>query len=191
VTVDVSLNSNVFFQLPGDGLWFDLADGADVGLTSPGTKITTPSGGAGTGGASFAFEPYSPTGSYRAANGFLSGFHYGISFTDDTGGKDYYGGHLIFDLTAPGLDAASFTGQSATTGGVTKTAFFGADLRQCPGTDPKSTGCITGPVGALASGRPTPDDLGGVPEPASWVMMIMGFGGVGSLIRRRRMVTAA
>jgi len=27
---------------------------------------------------------------------------------------------------------------------------------------------------------------GGVPEPATWAMMIMGFGGVGSMIRRRR-----
>ena len=27
---------------------------------------------------------------------------------------------------------------------------------------------------------------GGVPEPATWAMMIMGFGGVGSLMRRRR-----
>lgn len=27
---------------------------------------------------------------------------------------------------------------------------------------------------------------GGVPEPATWAMMIMGFGGVGALMRRRR-----
>jgi hypothetical protein len=27
---------------------------------------------------------------------------------------------------------------------------------------------------------------GGVPEPASWALMIMGFGGVGALVRRRR-----
>ncbi|HEX7945747.1 MAG TPA: PEPxxWA-CTERM sorting domain-containing protein [Phenylobacterium sp.] len=29
---------------------------------------------------------------------------------------------------------------------------------------------------------------GGVPEPATWAMMIMGFGGVGTLLRRRRTV---
>ena len=29
---------------------------------------------------------------------------------------------------------------------------------------------------------------GGVPEPATWAMMIMGFGGVGALMRRRRTV---
>ncbi|WP_293906841.1 PEPxxWA-CTERM sorting domain-containing protein [Phenylobacterium sp.] len=32
---------------------------------------------------------------------------------------------------------------------------------------------------------------GGVPEPASWALMILGFGGVGSLIRRRRGLSIA
>ena len=31
---------------------------------------------------------------------------------------------------------------------------------------------------------------GAVPEPASWALMIAGFGGVGSLMRRRRALTA-
>jgi hypothetical protein len=32
---------------------------------------------------------------------------------------------------------------------------------------------------------------GGVPEPASWALMILGFGGAGAALRRRRMVLAA
>lgn len=42
----------------------------------------------------------------------------------------------------------------------------------------------------------TPDSVlggvitGGVPEPASWALMILGFGGVGAVIRRRRSATA-
>jgi hypothetical protein len=32
---------------------------------------------------------------------------------------------------------------------------------------------------------------GGVPEPATWAFMIMGFGGAGSVLRRRRSVLAA
>ena len=32
---------------------------------------------------------------------------------------------------------------------------------------------------------------GAVPEPASWAMMIVGFGGVGAAMRRRRTLTAA
>ena len=31
---------------------------------------------------------------------------------------------------------------------------------------------------------------GGVPEPATWAMMIIGFGLAGSMVRRRRAVTA-
>ncbi|MBL8554004.1 MAG: PEP-CTERM sorting domain-containing protein [Phenylobacterium sp.] len=32
-----------------------------------------------------------------------------------------------------------------------------------------------------------PDAAGGVPEPASWTMMILGFGGAGAMMRRRRL----
>ena len=31
---------------------------------------------------------------------------------------------------------------------------------------------------------------GGVPEPASWALMIMGFGAAGAMIRRRKAVAA-
>jgi hypothetical protein len=31
---------------------------------------------------------------------------------------------------------------------------------------------------------------GGVPEPATWAMMIIGFGGIGAVLRRRRVATA-
>ena len=30
-----------------------------------------------------------------------------------------------------------------------------------------------------------------VPEPASWALMIMGFGGMGAMMRRRRTATAS
>ena len=43
--------------------------------------------------------------------------------------------------------------------------------------------------------RVTAEDLfdpgGGVPEPATWAMMILGFGGVGAMVRRRRAVAFA
>ena len=30
------------------------------------------------------------------------------------------------------------------------------------------------------------DAVGGVPEPATWGLMIMGFGGIGAMLRRRQ-----
>jgi hypothetical protein len=36
-----------------------------------------------------------------------------------------------------------------------------------------------------------PMATGAIPEPATWAMMILGFGGVGSLLRRRREAVAA
>ena len=41
----------------------------------------------------------------------------------------------------------------------------------------------TGNVGATLTG-------GGVPEPATWAMMILGMGGIGVTLRRRRSALA-
>ncbi|THD53563.1 PEPxxWA-CTERM sorting domain-containing protein [Phenylobacterium sp.] len=42
-------------------------------------------------------------------------------------------------------------------------------------------------VGVLAyRDPPSLPDVGGIPEPAAWSLMILGFGGVGALLRRRR-----
>jgi hypothetical protein len=57
------------------------------------------------------------------------------------------------------------------------TVFGGADLRQCATTDPKGSCPATGPAGF---------SLTSVPEPAGWGLMLLGFGTVGALIRRRR-----
>jgi hypothetical protein len=51
--------------------------------------------------------------------------------------------------------------------------FFGSDI---------SRNGNTGNVGATL----TPSVKGGVPEPATWAMMMIGFGGMGALLRRRR-----
>jgi hypothetical protein len=50
-----------------------------------------------------------------------------------------------------------------------------------------STGTYTPPVCTQACGG---GQLPGVPEPATWGLMILGFGGAGALLRRRRAVTA-
>lgn len=47
-------------------------------------------------------------------------------------------------------------------------------------------GCCFGNAGfatLVVSGAP---DVGAIPEPGAWAMMILGFGGVGAVLRRRR-----
>jgi hypothetical protein len=43
------------------------------------------------------------------------------------------------------------------------------------------TGVLTATVSAITSGA-----TGGVPEPATWAMMLVGFGGLGAVLRRQR-----
>lgn len=190
--VNVNLADNTFFQIDGksgtknQALWFDLAN-ANIPLTY---NFITPLNGAYPTGGLFEGGQYND-GAYRTGNGFLSGFDYLVSVKDSVGGKDYYGGvnNLTFTIAGAGLTLNSLTSQSETGNGVTANAFFGADLRQCIGTAP----CLTGPVGATLV--PPPGGGGGgngnpVPEPATWALMIIGFGGVGSMMRRRRLAFA-
>ena len=76
---------------------------------------------------------------------------------------------LDFSTTTAEDFALSFSGLSHAFGSATWTAdstgTFASDSRNQPG--------------------------GGVPEPASWAMMITGFGGVGALLRRRRQLLTA
>ena len=69
----------------------------------------------------------------------------------------------------------------------------------CPETNPSVTPCGFASVGfarngafsGLASGDLTLRPLqGAVPEPAAWAMMVVGFGGLGAVLRRRRALSA-
>jgi len=45
--------------------------------------------------------------------------------------------------------------------------------------------------GAVLTGFATNGTGGGIPEPATWAMMILGFGGIGAMMRRRRSLAPA
>lgn len=199
LTFDVSLNSNVFFQMQGNGhandvFWFDLnkslSGGGTTSFTSSvSTSITTPDGPAPGGGdypTGGRFIASRDTNSF--GQGWSSGYDYGVTDQDSSAGPnlDYYTGHLVFTFTAN--DGSLLSLDDRTHDG--KTVFGGADLRQCPGTDPtpsRSEGsCTTGPVGfSLAQ------QTSAVPEPAVWAMMLVGFGGLGAMLRYRRREAAA
>jgi hypothetical protein len=184
--IDVLLASNTFFQLQGNGnikdaFWFDLPGLA--GNTSVTYNISAPNGPApGTG-------DYPTGGLFTGANfsnnafgqGWSKNYDYAVQVQDTVPGTDYYTGHLTFSVTGnlPLSIASLGTGQPETVGGNPYNVVFGADLRQC------ITSCVTGPAGAILSPPP-----GGVPEPATWAMMLFGFGGIGALLRRRRDVLA-
>lgn len=176
--IDVNLADNTFFQIAGgagtlnDSLWWDLG-GANIPLTY---NFTAPASGAYPTGGQFVGVQYT-NDAFRGGGGFMSGFDYAVQVKDSTNPKDYYGGtnNLTFTIQGTGLTLASITPQTEDG----KQVYFGADLRQCIGTAP----CVTGPAGATLKAA--------VPEPATWAMMIIGFGGVGAMIRRRRTVFAA
>ena len=75
---------------------------------------------------------------------------------------------LTFTVTGPG----ALTLDSNLVGG--KNIFFVVDVAAVTGDVVK-----TGDVGATLTG-------GGIPEPATWAMMILGMGGIGAMARRRR-----
>ena len=50
---------------------------------------------------------------------------------------------------------------------------------------------MSNPVRVTITGLTLPPGIGGVPEPASWAMLIAGFGLTGAVMRRRRMALAA
>jgi|KBSMisStaDraftv2_1062788.scaffolds.fasta_scaffold241462_3 hypothetical protein len=184
--IDVLLAANTFFQLQGNGglkdaFWFDLpglAGNTSVtyNISAPNADGVSPGGDYPTGGL-FTGANYS-NDAYGQGN--VSGYDYAMRVRDTSAGSnlDYYTGHLTFSVTSTGgapLSIASLgTGQSETFNSGTYNVVFGADLRQC-----LSPTCVTGPVGAIIQG-------GAVPEPATWAMLIFGFGGVGATLRRRR-----
>jgi hypothetical protein len=177
LSFDVALSSNVFFQMTGNGnardaFWFDLTPFTGA-ITS---SISAPNAPGGPSGGDY------PTGGQFAVvrdlnnfgQGWASGYDYGATVSDSSAGGNlnYYPGPLSFTLTATGgspLNLASGTHNGATIYGA-------ADLRQC------TTGgqCTTGPVGFTLQQTPA------VPEPATWGMMLIGFGVVGAAMRRRR-----
>ena len=130
------------------------------------------------GFSGFGPLPANVTGSTQLSSGVNS-----LGGTDDPGILN-----LVFTYNGPDFrtsggeypDATQFTFSALST--FNQTAFDGFYALAV-----KNNG-LPGEVGSLTdnSGRVAVPIPGGVPEPASWALMIMGFGGVGALVRRRR-----
>ncbi|WP_394761212.1 PEPxxWA-CTERM sorting domain-containing protein [Phenylobacterium sp.] len=160
-TIDL-LDDLRFRNAPDANHWsfgFDLTGGAATigGIVDDGT---------GTFHAIAGPKNMSPFGSF----GYIVDCDTGCS----TGYSAASAKHLTFTVSRAGgltVNSLTFT-HSATYGDV----YFSADVA--------NTGGKTGNIGAL---KPVTVELqGGVPEPATWTMMLVGFGGLGALLRRRR-----
>ncbi|MHB8530585.1 MAG: PEPxxWA-CTERM sorting domain-containing protein [Caulobacteraceae bacterium] len=111
-------------------------------------------------------SPFTADGTQAAGSNSASpfgDFEYVINFPHEK--KPPAISTFSFDVSAASLTPASFTFTYSDFGHV----LFATDIIGANGN--------TGNVGALA---------GAVPEPASWAMMLIGFLGLGALLRRRR-----
>jgi hypothetical protein len=98
----------------------------------------------------------------------------GPNFRTTGGGPGVYP-----DIQIDGLTAVSTFGPTTTVGGFSSRAIKNDGPAPTQGTPAFNNGQVSVPLAA------------GVPEPASWALLIVGFGGVGSLLRRRRVAGGA
>lgn len=90
---------------------------------------------------------------------------------------------LLSDLAPFDNPLASYPGEVFHFAASPKVGWYTIVARGCPQPNPGSFPACA--IGEVAFGGP------GVPEPASWAMMIAGFGLVGAALRRRNAVAAA
>ena len=161
LSVDIELNANTIFQQAGknphNDIWFDTN-----------TSTVTIGGLA----SPFSANGVQAAGS-NAANGASFGNYDYVIQRSSAGnpGSPLTGQHsLAFTVSGPSALAL----ESTTVG--SNNIFFVVDIA---GYNPLSGALVnTGRVGATIQA--------GIPEPASWALMILGFGGVGAVLRSRR-----
>ncbi|HEY3948731.1 PEPxxWA-CTERM sorting domain-containing protein [Phenylobacterium sp.] len=115
-------------------------------------------------------NPGLPNASYSADGWFI---YDNVFFADNAGGT------AAPVLSNPGLLFASASGAEYNLFSDNATTYELYQARPGEGFTEHSAGLLTA-VDPPAGG------LGAIPEPAGWALMILGFGGAGALIRRRR-----
>jgi len=114
--------------------------------------------------------------------------HFTNAITNDGGGNNAAPPPLEFRLYAPGISflgaggdhfTSTPNGTSGDIAGFTGGWWFAADVQNTSGTTFTVAGRDYCTVGV---------DCAATPEPATWAMMLMGFGGMGALLRRNRRV---
>jgi hypothetical protein len=128
-----------------------------------------------------------PVGLYDYQTTFsLAGFNPATAFISGGWSSDNDGVRILINGVDSGNPATSFTQFSAGFAAFSITSGFNSGMN----TIDFIVNNGGGPT-ALRVEMTGAADLAGVPEPATWAMMLAGFGGVGALMRSRRRVAAA
>ncbi|WEK44270.1 MAG: PEPxxWA-CTERM sorting domain-containing protein [Candidatus Sphingomonas colombiensis] len=140
-------------------------------------------GGVGTwnGGSSFAFGYGSPTNLYQSANVASSGAQ---AFTFTPNVAVVAGQQYVAYISAFGVAGAS--GTTSMPGG---TSAPGIDYFVWNNTSDARGNTSWNYFGDLGNALFSATFNGGVPEPATWALMILGFGAIGGALRRKRITS--
>jgi hypothetical protein len=180
----------------------DTADGIEIGLRAKISGIhpqITPAGDVyaiplgDTFGLDYSFNP-----SVTGTEADFSTFTQSIKITDAFGLSVSFDPSKIGDNTVFGNVGAPNTSPNAPLGGFQnseKISFGFLDPGYNPNKDDTFdvTYTVTGANGApvLSVQNVVNVGAGAVPEPAAWALMLLGFGGVGASLRRRRTMALA
>jgi len=94
-------------------------------------------------------------------------------------------GYQFYGLTYFGIHFGAAKGATPAGPGQDATGFYVVDFGDTGGNTLHLNVGGSSNV-AVYSTKDKPFEVPGVPEPATWAMMIIGFGGVGAMVRRRR-----
>lgn len=158
---DVKLAPNFFFNDSKSFQAFDYLLGGSVTNVS----ITT------TGFTDAGLGSYTAPG--IVTNGDTTKFNYAILCASLCAGGNPNGtiNELIFSVTGSNLSVGSISDTNNHPG---LPIYFAADIAYEGGPS-----VLTGNIGATISG-------GAVPEPETWALMLLGFGGIGLMLRARK-----
>lgn len=159
-------------------------------------QVTGPGAGGGTGFGNLTITPETITfsdfkfnlqipasvGSFSPPNGYKTDFTFDLTVFLSGGGSE------LFDI-----DAGAGTGDNRylITAGLNQ-AISGIEFSDLVGVSTKNGNpTLTNEFNFDSIRQASFDAIPGVPEPATWALFILGFGGIGLMLRSRRTATLA